>query len=403
MLDGANSHPFAKYAKRVGQPKFDLSHRLRFIPTSGISVTQRERDARATLGSRLHLDNFSSPRTPVTYIYWDPLTDNVLVREKTIVASFGAQLKQEREKQGLTLEQISLSTKIGTRMLRALEEEHFDQLPGGIFNKGFIRAYARCLHMDEEQAIADYMAATGTTPVAINSDERDQPPVLELPREQERESSDLPWGIFAVVLLLAAVGFAAWGFYSRESQKSPTVSAAPAASAPDVSAASEETSPPAQKPSEPVDSSAQPVEATSAAPVGGSTSTSSSMSPQQVIASSSPIPTPAVPAHGNLVVVIKAREDSWLSISVDGEIVTKALLSASAQKSVRAEKEVVIKAGNIGALDFEFNGQKLPTQGDYGEVKTLTFDAHGLQASVRQPESPVQSPSPAGENPTKPQ
>jgi hypothetical protein len=78
-------------------------------------------------------------------------------------------------------------------------------------------------------------------------------------------------------------------------------------------------------------------------------------------------------------------------------------LSAPAQKSIRADKEIVIKAGNIGALDFEFNGQKLPTQGDYGEVKTLTFDAHGLQASARQPESPAQSPPPAEENPTKPQ
>ncbi len=292
------------------------------------------------------------------------------------MASFGAQLKQEREKQGLTLEQISLSTKIGTRMLRALEEDHFDQLPGGIFNKGFIRAYARCLHMDEEQAIAEYMAATGTSPLVNNSEEQDQPPVLELPRERDREASDLPWGIFAVVLLLAAVGFAAWGFYSRESQKSAAVSAALAVAAPGAPAATVETSQPAQKPGEPVDSSAKPVEATAAAPAGGSRSS------QQVIASSSPVPAPAVPARGNLMVVIKAREDSWLSISVDGEIVTRALLAAGTQKSVRAEKEIAIKAGNVGALDFEFNGQKLPTQGDYGEVKTLMFDAHGLETSA---------------------
>ena len=68
--------------------------------------------------------------------------------------------------------------------------------------------------------------------MANNSEQHDQPPVLELPREQERESSDLPWGIFAVVLLLAAVGFAGWGYYSRESQKSAAVSAAPAVAAP---------------------------------------------------------------------------------------------------------------------------------------------------------------------------
>jgi hypothetical protein len=89
--------------------------------------------------------------------------------------------------------------------------------------------------------------------------------------------------------------------------------------------------------------------------------------------------------------LIKAREDSWLSISVDGETVTRALLTAPALKSVRAEKEIVVKAGNVGALDFEFNGKKLPTQGDYGEVKTLTFSATGLQPPTPKPAPPVQS------------
>ena len=92
------------------------------------------------------------------------------------MASFGAQLKQERERKGVTLEDISLTTKIGTRMLRALEEEHFDQLPGGIFNKGFIRAYARCLGMDEEQAVADYLVATGVTP-SVKKSENDEAPI----------------------------------------------------------------------------------------------------------------------------------------------------------------------------------------------------------------------------------
>src|SRR5258708_21448529 len=44
-------------------------------------------------------------------------------------------------------------------MLRALEEEHFDQLPGGVFNKGFVRGYARQAGLDEAEAITDYLAA----------------------------------------------------------------------------------------------------------------------------------------------------------------------------------------------------------------------------------------------------
>jgi cytoskeleton protein RodZ len=313
------------------------------------------------------------------------------------VSSFGAQLKREREKQGVTLEDISLTTKIGTRMLRALEEEHFDQLPGGIFNKGFIRAYARCLGMDEDQAVADYLAATGASPAAKKFDNDDQTPVLSPVLEpQPRENKDaagLPWGTFAVVLLIVALGFAGWGFYSRESQKETQESAAPVANSPNASsAAAPEQSSPEQKPAESADSPAaatkpdQPKVATQAAvdsapPEAASTPVSTS--------TASP-PQPLVPTNGTFLVVIKAREDSWLSVSVDGEIVTRALMTAPAQKSIRAGKEIVIHAGNVGALDFEFNGKKLPTQGDYGEVKTLTFDPRGLQPPAPKPEAPAQ-------------
>ncbi len=72
---------------------------------------------------------------------------------------FGEKLRKQREQQGIELDAISYTTKISTRMLRALEDEHFDQLPGGVFNKGFVRAYARQVGLNEEEAIADYLAA----------------------------------------------------------------------------------------------------------------------------------------------------------------------------------------------------------------------------------------------------
>jgi cytoskeletal protein RodZ len=74
--------------------------------------------------------------------------------------SFGERLRREREMRGIKLEEISESTKIGKRNLVALEEERFDQLPGGIFNKGFVRAYAKFLGLDEEQAVNDFLAAS---------------------------------------------------------------------------------------------------------------------------------------------------------------------------------------------------------------------------------------------------
>ncbi len=72
---------------------------------------------------------------------------------------FGEKLRKQREQRGLTLEAISSTTKISTRMLRALEEERFEQLPGGVFNKGFVRAYARQVGLNEDESIADYLAA----------------------------------------------------------------------------------------------------------------------------------------------------------------------------------------------------------------------------------------------------
>jgi cytoskeleton protein RodZ len=329
------------------------------------------------------------------------------------VASFGVRLKQEREKRAVTLDDISLSTKISTRMLRALEEERFDQLPGGIFNKGFIRAYARCLGMDEEQVIADYLAAI--SPPGKDSENDDQAPVLDPPSREPAESAaaaGIPWGMFAVVLLIVALGFAAWGFYSRDSEKGTPASAAPAAPSSNLSPAAVADRSPAQPPS---DSGIATAEVAKANPptVPSTTASQSSQSPVANPPVSTPVqsssrdslshdslsnnslsqaPSSPNPRPGRFEVRIKARQDSWLSVSIDGEVSIHSTLIAPAEKSVRAGNEIIIKAGNIGALDFEFNGKQLPPQGGYGEVKTLIFGAKGLHPLAPKPEEPAQLP-----------
>ena len=74
------------------------------------------------------------------------------------MGEFGDKFRKAREKKDLSLDDVSNVTKIGSRMLQAIEEEHFDQLPGGVFNKGFIRAYAKHLGLNSEDAITDYLA-----------------------------------------------------------------------------------------------------------------------------------------------------------------------------------------------------------------------------------------------------
>ena len=75
------------------------------------------------------------------------------------VGTFGEKLRKQREQRGISLDTISTVTKISPRMLRAIEDEHFDQLPGGVFSKGFVRAYARQVGLNEEEAVADYLTA----------------------------------------------------------------------------------------------------------------------------------------------------------------------------------------------------------------------------------------------------
>src|SRR5579859_3048777 len=73
------------------------------------------------------------------------------------MGQFGNKFRQAREKKNLSLDDVSNVTKISSRMLKAIEEEHFDQLPGGVFNKGFIRAYAKHLGLNDEEAVNEYI------------------------------------------------------------------------------------------------------------------------------------------------------------------------------------------------------------------------------------------------------
>ena len=73
-----------------------------------------------------------------------------------MVENFGSYLKHERELRGVPLEEISGTTKIHIRFLRALEENSFDELPGEVFIKGYIRSYANTIGSDVEEMLNIY-------------------------------------------------------------------------------------------------------------------------------------------------------------------------------------------------------------------------------------------------------
>jgi cytoskeleton protein RodZ len=303
--------------------------------------------------------------------------------------SFGEKLKLEREKRTITLEQISSSTKIGTRMLQALEEDKFNQLPGGIFNKGFVRAYARCLGLDEDQTVADYLEASGDAPpvsteiVAPQDEERDnQENLSRLEASTGGTARQLPWGWFAAVLLVVAIALSFWSHRRREHQRPsvPSTATAPATQSP--------AAPPsgASGKNKNTDIAKGAASATSASPTTGSPAGRSATS---AVSKTSQDLTPATPAAapGEFTVVIQAREESWISITADGRAVSSELLSAGGERAVHGRKEIIVKAGNAGGVDFRFNGQKLDIGGASGEVKTVSFGPHGIVPNAPAPPS----------------
>jgi len=308
--------------------------------------------------------------------------------------SFGEKLKLEREKRKITLEQISSSTKIGTRMLQALEEDKFNQLPGGIFNKGFVRAYSRCVGLDEDQTVADYLEASGDAPpvstetVAPDDDGRENRGKYEenlsrLETSNGAPARQLPWGWFAAVLLVVALALSFWSHRRREHPRPsvPSTATTPAKQSP--------AAPPsggAHGKNKNTDIAKGAASATSGSPTTGSPAGRSAAS---VVPKTSQDLTAATSAAvpGEFTVVIQAREESWISITADGIAISSELLSAGSERTVRGHKEIMVKAGNAGGVDFRFNGQKLDIGGESGEVKTVSFGPHGIVPNAPAPPS----------------
>jgi cytoskeletal protein RodZ len=131
--------------------------------------------------------------------------------------SFGEQIKRERELRKVSLKEIAEATKISVRFLRALEENDFSQLPGGVFDRGFVRAYAQFVGLDEEATVEAYLAERGPEQVVQRDDGLD---ALRNPAAAQTEvtpsddggtgsSRKLLW-VAAVVVAVGLVSVSAW-------------------------------------------------------------------------------------------------------------------------------------------------------------------------------------------------
>lgn len=291
------------------------------------------------------------------------------------MGTFGERLQREREMRGITLEEIAEATKIGTRSLRALEEQDFDKLPGGIFNKGFVRAYSKYLGIDEDQAVADYQTAIDEAQSSGKLTRQEYaPPMINEQGTEKPEPVHIPWGLLIMVALVVAVGFAARSYYAQHGwaklkrQPTPSKSVAIPAQAP-ASVAQQPSAVPAGR----IPPSAVPVRKD---PVVQTAQTLKPETGQGRIASDR---TTALATTAGFEVKVRAKEDAWIEITADGKRVAEELMKANTDRVVRAERVVVLMTGNAGGIEVLRNDQLLPPLGDLGIKKTVTITAQEIR------------------------
>jgi len=95
-------------------------------------------------------------------------TLEVLSSGPTVSRSRRLDLRELREQSGVSLEQIAERTKISMHFLRAIEQEDFGKLPGGIFNTSYLRQYAAAIGLDEGMLLAHYAELSSPDTAAKN-------------------------------------------------------------------------------------------------------------------------------------------------------------------------------------------------------------------------------------------
>lgn len=116
---------------------------------------------------------------------------------------FGARMKRLREERGIALREIADTTKISVRALEALERNDISRLPGGIFSRGFIRAYAEQIGMDPDDTVREFIRRFPNDSVA------DGMPDVSSPDPIGGRSTVWRWLVVAVIVLAAvAIGAA---------------------------------------------------------------------------------------------------------------------------------------------------------------------------------------------------
>ena len=266
------------------------------------------------------------------------------------MGSFGERMRHERDKRGITLDSISENTKIPTLYLEALEKEEFDKLPGGIFNKGFVRSYASFLGMNEEQALKEFIEVAGDPEQPLPDPPVARRPGIPQPKESRSWVGAATAGVFAVALLFAgwqAVRMVRRTIGSRHASSSPP----------------------------------RGNEQSSGMLATDQLENAATATFQPTSQRTTPPPTELVPAAatmrtGKFVILVKANKPTWVSITADGKPFLEGVLKR--RRKIHAYSQVILKTNNAGALAVLLNGKRLPSLGNQDQQTTVTFTPDGV-------------------------
>lgn len=241
------------------------------------------------------------------------------------MASLGEKLRRERELRGISLKEIAQETKIGLHLLEALEDDRLDRIPGDFYGRSYLRAYVRCLGLNEDQALNAYDHST------IQKSHEAHDGVAVATKRKPSTRMKLTLGV-AALSLPALLLFRSEPFSPEENNVDP---GAP---------------PPAAQPA-----AADPQTAVDS-PVTGAN-----------IPKSPPSGIEALDA-ASLRVVLSVDDECWLQIVADGDVVASGLKERGFRSEFTAKDEVRLWLGNAGVVRLWLNDQPAKPLGRRNQV-----------------------------------
>lgn len=139
-------------------------------------------------------------------------------------STLGEKLRQAREERGISISEVAEQTRISSLYLQSIENDDYKVLPGGIFNKGFVKSYAKYVGIDEQEALQDYAKLVASADSNAEDEVRTYRP--EVLTDDRASSSTIQTAIFAgIILALMSLGIWFIVGYIQNQQSEPPANA----------------------------------------------------------------------------------------------------------------------------------------------------------------------------------